>query len=456
MNHARGSPRALVLPGVSAEKKTARFPATYLAGGRKNGQLSGRAPGSPAPDAQNGLQVGLEVRIVADLLIDLQAIALAVGNDDRVAVRIEVDRRREAEPPLRFEALHATARLHHVRVGIDALLAPFRQLLGIADQRGDRATFGIENADPVVAPIAHIDVAVAVDRNIGRVIELVGPGMAGLLAIGGDIRPEDRHRIGAFRLRALAEAADAHQRLALRRQFLDAVVVPVGDKDVAVLVEGDAPGLVELARALAGSAAFGEELAVRAEDLQAVIAAVGDDQIAALLDRETGRTQQFPVAAAGRSPFLEELPAGVEYRDRIGPLIRAVDPVPLLVDRDAERPDRLAVLFAVFVEVVEQLLFAGPAELHLVGVHPEIVLVAPVGGVDDPVLAEAHRLDVIEPGAPGGAPPDGVAPIEHPSARDRCQRHSSLLSTFGLPDGKTLSHSAFVPRPCRRLPFPLQ
>src|SRR5207302_6795462 len=133
--------------------------------------------------------------------------------------------------------------------------------------------------------------AVAVDRYIGRVIELVGPRMAGLFAFARDVGPKDRHRIGAFRLGDLAEAADAHQELALRGQLLNAVVGPIGDKDVAVLVEGNAPGLVELARALAGSAAFADELAVRAEHLQAIVAAVGDDQIAARVDRETGRTQ---------------------------------------------------------------------------------------------------------------------------------------------------------------------
>src|SRR4029077_9589087 len=187
------------------------------------------------------------------------------GHDDRVAVRVELDLGREAEAPLRLKALHPAARLHHVGVGIDALLAPFGQDVRIADQCGDRAALGVEDADPMVAPVAHIDVAVAVDRNISRVIELVGPGMPGLLAVARDVGPEDRHGKRPFRLFALAEATDARQELALGRQLLDPMVVPVGDPNVAVLVEGDAPGLVELAWALAGSAAFGDELAVRAE-----------------------------------------------------------------------------------------------------------------------------------------------------------------------------------------------
>ena len=80
------------------------------------------------------LQVRLEIAVVANLLVDLQPIALAVGDDDRCRCRIELDRGREAEAPLRLEALHPAPRLLHVGVGVDALLAPFRQYLGIADQ----------------------------------------------------------------------------------------------------------------------------------------------------------------------------------------------------------------------------------------------------------------------------------------------------------------------------------
>ena len=72
--------------------------------------------------------------------------------------------------------------------------------MGIADQRGDRASLGVENADPMVAPIADVDVAIAVDRDIGRVIELVCPGIPRLLAIAGDVGAENGHGIGAFGL----------------------------------------------------------------------------------------------------------------------------------------------------------------------------------------------------------------------------------------------------------------
>jgi hypothetical protein len=55
---------------------------------------------------------------------------------------------------------------------------------------------------------------------------------------------------------------------------LNATVLPVGDIDAAVLVEGDRPGLVERAIAVAGPAALADKRAVRLEDLQTVVAAV--------------------------------------------------------------------------------------------------------------------------------------------------------------------------------------
>src|SRR4029077_6679171 len=192
---------------------------------------------------------------------------------------------------------------------------------------------------------------------------------------------------------------------------------PVGDVDVAVLVEGDAPGLVELAGTFAGPAAFTDEFTLGGEDLQAIVAAVDDDDVAVLFDGNTRGAQQFTVAAAGLAPFLKEFAAAVEHRDRVGPFIRAVDQIPLLVDGNAERPCRIPVPFAVFEEVGEMFLFAGTAELHFVGVHPEIILVPAIGGVEDTVFSKAHGLDVIEPGAAGRPTPNGVAPVEYPSAR---------------------------------------
>src|SRR5204862_1304477 len=126
-------------------------------------------------------------------------------------------------------ALYPAARLGHVGVGIDALLAPLRQYLGIADQRRDGSALGVENAHPMVAPIAHVDIAIGVDGDVGWVIELVGPGITSLLAVGLNIRAENGHRVGALGLLDCAICAARHQALARGRQFLDAVALPISD-----------------------------------------------------------------------------------------------------------------------------------------------------------------------------------------------------------------------------------
>src|SRR6516162_6099086 len=206
------------------------------------------------------------------------------------------------------------------------------------------------------------------------------------------------------------------------------MVLPVGNIDVAGLVEGNAPGLVELALASARAATLANEFAVRCKHLQPVIPAVDNDHIAAFFDCETRRPIEFAITAAGGTPLADEFAVGVEDGDRVEPVIRHVDPALVIVDRDTERPSRPAVTFAVFEEVGKPFLLAGTTKLRLVDVHRFILaLGAAIGGVEDAVIVQAHGLDVIETVATGGVPPDRMAPVKDTSARYRCQRHSSLL-----------------------------
>ena len=106
----------------------------------------------------------------------------------------------------------------------------------------------------------------------------------------------------------------------------------------------------------------------------------------------------------------------------------------VVVDGNLERPGAFAVTLAVFAKVGDMLFFTRTAELHLVDVHPEIVLVASIGGVEDAVLSEAHRLHIVEARAARSVAPDGMASIVDPSFRNRSERHSAppLCYTFAL------------------------
>src|SRR5262249_26854834 len=85
---------------------------------------------------------------------------------------------------------------------------------------------------------------------------------------------------GIIRYRKRPVFADRHHELAAWGELLHAVVLPVRDIDVALVVEGDAPRLVELPLAAAVPASMGQRLAVGGEDLQAVVAAVDDNHVA--------------------------------------------------------------------------------------------------------------------------------------------------------------------------------
>src|SRR5437867_10055837 len=127
--------------------------------------------GQEKPGVRSPLQVRLEVDVVANLAVNLQTIPLAVGDDDAVGFRIEVHRRREAEAELRLQAPGPAPRFHHVGVRVDALLAPLGHDLGVADESGDRASLGVEDAHPVVAPVGDVDVTIGIDGDVGRMIE---------------------------------------------------------------------------------------------------------------------------------------------------------------------------------------------------------------------------------------------------------------------------------------------
>jgi hypothetical protein len=97
----------------------------------------------------------------------------------------------------------------------------------------------------------------------------------------------------------------------------------------------------------------------------------------------------------------------------------------VIVDGNPEGPSALPVALAVFAKVGDMFLFAGTAKLHFVDVHPEIILVAPVGGIENAILTETHCLNVIESRPTGSVAPDGMAPIIDSSFVNRCERHSA-------------------------------
>src|SRR5262249_6344877 len=97
----------------------------------------------------------------------------------------------------------------------------------------------------------------------------------------------------------------------------------------------------------------------------------------------------------------------------------------VIVDGNPEGPRALSIAFAVFKKIGDVFFFSRTAKLYLIDVHPEVVLIALVVGVENTVLTEAHCLNVIEPRATSGVAPDSVAPIIDSPFLNRCERHSA-------------------------------
>src|SRR5262249_44524801 len=98
---------------------------------------------------------------------------------------------------------------------------------------------------------------------------------------------------GGVRRGNLTVFADRHEELAAGREFLHAMVLPVGDVDVAIPVKVNAPGLVELALTAAAPAPLLKGLALGREHLQPVVAGIDDDQISVSVTDNAGRSPEF-------------------------------------------------------------------------------------------------------------------------------------------------------------------
>src|SRR6516225_3836656 len=276
----------------------------------------------------------------------------------------------------------------------------------------------------MVAPIGDIDVPIGVDGDIGRMIELARARIPFSFRGGCDVRAEVGYCIGILGLLDLSILAELHQEPTLWRELLDPMIIPVGDVYIAVLVERNSPRLVEMTVVLPGPAAFPDKLAVRSEDLQPVVAAVDNDDVVVFLYGQAGRAKQLTIAAAGLAPLPQEFAIAVKHGDRVPPVVRQVN-ILLGVDRNSERPSAMTVAVAVFAKVGEPFFFTGTANLSFIDVHPEVILIAPIGGIENAIFPKAHRLNIIETRATGCVAPDGMTPIIDASFRHRCERHSA-------------------------------
>ena len=101
----------------------------------------------------------------------------------------------------------------HLRIGVQLFLAPLGDGC-IAGPRRDKIALGIEDLQPVVQPVSHVDDPIAIHRNTGGTIE--------------------------FTL-SRARPAALHQKLTIRAELLNTVIAPVGNVHIALHCRGRCP-----------------------------------------------------------------------------------------------------------------------------------------------------------------------------------------------------------------------
>ena len=148
------------------------------------------------------------------LVVDLHPASAAVADRDSVlAVNRDASRAVEDAELDQLNRIDAAEGLRVLHVDFHDLLSGLGELVRVALEAADDVAIGIVNLDPAVAPVADIDVADAVDRDIGRALE------------------------AAAVVKVVKLGTEADQELAVGGEFLHAVVAPVGEVEVAVVVE---------------------------------------------------------------------------------------------------------------------------------------------------------------------------------------------------------------------------
>src|SRR5262245_56388380 len=255
-----------------------------------------------------------------ELLIHLEAVTGRFAHENAVLIV----HTHPGWPPEVLFSLHPVGALPlapHLRIRVQLLLAPLGDR-GITGPRRDKIAIRVEDLQPIVQPISHVDNAIVIHRNARGTIELA---------------------------RSRARLATLHQEPAIRAKLLNAVVAPVGNVHIALAVEVDTPGHIELAITAATCAPLRQESAIFGKFLNAVITAIHHVHIVIGIKRQTSRTVEFPVTCArALLPLADIVPILAEDGNAIEPFVGDVD-IPVFVKGNGGRPDQGAIVEAKLV-----------------------------------------------------------------------------------------------------------
>ena len=170
--------------------------------------------GRLGPWGEPSLQVKLRVIVVLELVVDLNTPPMGIRDDQSPPVVVKDDSHGQRQAPLRLQCVGPPTCLDDVGAGIHHPLHPFGQMLGVTDEASEETSVGGKQLHPIVGPVADVDIAVWVYGDVGGVTKLPPAGTV---------------------------RAELDDELAIRTEFLHAMVLVVGDVDIPLAVDGYTP-----------------------------------------------------------------------------------------------------------------------------------------------------------------------------------------------------------------------
>src|SRR4029434_2774816 len=212
-------------------------------------------------------------------------------------------------------------------------------------------------------------------------------------------------------------------------QFLDAIILPISDKDVIIRVNVNAPRHVKLGRTSAEFAPGRQELSVFGEDLDAVIKAVNKVEIIVFIECQTRRSCKLSRARALRAPGIQKIAIFIKGGNAVEPVIGDVD-IALLVQCHRVGPQRPPRVSTVTAKFGMDFLFAWSPHIYLGDARAEVVFTTPADYIYDALGSHSDRTGLVKAIARCSATADRMTPIvDTPFCY--CRKHLQLPHACG-------------------------
>src|SRR4030095_7268534 len=171
------------------------------------------------------------------------------------------------------------------------------------------------------------------------------------------------------------------------------MVLPVGHKEIVIVVNVNAPRHVELNRARAVLATARQVLAILGKHLDAVVAAVDHVEVVVAIAGQTSRPIELSRSRPRSTPYAHKVAVWVKYRNTVQPIIGHVG-IALLVQGHCVQPHALPRAGTAAAEFPLSRFGAWRPNRHLRDSRSLVALATPVDNVRDALGCQSNRTGV--------------------------------------------------------------